>query len=209
VTTQTVKRVRRGTAERSAGKSTAKKIVRSAYEILLKGGYADFSMRKIAENAGVRLANLQYYFPRMEDLIKALMDLVADIYDDRYREHLAQVEDDPEARFIACLNLNFDDVNNPETRHFFIQFWPFLGVADNYTGKLLVEFYQPQHQQIDNLIKQLQPSLSDEESMRRAEIITAMFEGLLVTTISASKGNKEIEMLRKSILESCLSIARA
>ncbi len=202
-------RVRSGPAERSAGKNTATKIVHSAYEILLKGGYADFSMRKIADTAGVRLANVQYYFPKMDNLIKALMDHVGEIYDKRYELQLAKVEDDPLARFIACIELNFDDVNNPETRHFFIQFWPFLGVADNYTGELLVEFYQPQHQQISKLVKDLNPSLTDEEAMLRAEVITALFEGLLVTTVSAAKGVKQADKLKQSILRSCLLIAQA
>ena len=136
------------------------------------------------------------------------MDHVGDIYDERYEQRLALVEDDPLARFIASIELNFDDVNDPETRHFFIQFWPFLGVADNYTGKLLVEFYQPQHQQISKLVKDLNPGLTDEQAMLRSEIITALFEGLLVTTISAAKGAKEIGKLKQSILQNCLIIAQ-
>lgn len=201
-------RTRSGTAGRAAGKQTSAKIVHSAYEILQVGGYADFSMRKIADKAGIRLANLQYYFPRMENLIKALMDHVGEIYDARYALQLANTGENPLARFKAAIELNIEDVSDPATRHFFIQFWPFLGVADNYTGELMVEFYQPQHHQMRELIKDLNPAMRDQDVMLRAEMITALFEGLLVTTVSTMKGNKHTQNLKQAIMRTSLDIAQ-
>ena len=199
---------RLGTAARSAGKQTSAKIVRCAYETLMESGGADFSMRKIADKAGIRLANLQYYFPRMENLIKALMGHVGDIYDTRYAETLSEMEDNPLARFKAAIELNIEDVNDPATRHFFIQFWPFLGVADNYTGELLVEFYKPQHRQFRELITNLNPGLADQEVMLRAEMIAALFEGLLVTTVSTQRGKKHTDELSQIIMRTSLDIAQ-
>lgn len=56
--------VRRGTAKRSDGKATADKIVEAAYPLLQTGGAAEWSLRNVADRAGIRLANLQYYFPK-------------------------------------------------------------------------------------------------------------------------------------------------
>jgi AcrR family transcriptional regulator len=69
---QTGTGVRQGTATRRAGKETAARLVAAAHDQLEAETLERFSMRNVAERAGVSLANLQYYFPRREDLLRAL-----------------------------------------------------------------------------------------------------------------------------------------
>jgi len=199
---------KKGTAQRQAGKDTAAKLVRTAYELLLKGGYDDFSMRNIAERAGVRLANLQYYYPKKENLIRALNDYVGEMYDNRYEECLANAGKSPIERFTAAMELNFDDVNNLETRHFFIQLWPLLGMADNYSGKLLAEIYTYQHKQVASLIMELCPEIDSKEANMRAEVISALIEGLMVTVVSVTKGEQAFDELKEVVMRNVLAIAK-
>ncbi|NIB40421.1 TetR/AcrR family transcriptional regulator [Pseudomaricurvus alkylphenolicus] len=199
----TPKRTRAGTAQRTDGKATAVKIVEAAYQLLKTDGADDFSLRNVAQKAEVRLANLQYYYPRKEALIRALMEYVGDEYDRRYERHLLSVEDSPLGRFKAVIEFNLADVSAPETRHFFIQFWPLLGVADNYTGELLAQFYTPQKRQLCSRIKELNPALTPQEITLRSELITAMFEGLMVTS---SLEHSDLEAMKTLILDQALAL---
>ena len=39
-------------------------------------GYSRFTMRKVATAAGISLGNLNYHFPRKDDLLKALLETI-------------------------------------------------------------------------------------------------------------------------------------
>ncbi|MCB1664050.1 MAG: TetR family transcriptional regulator [Pseudomonadales bacterium] len=197
---------RLGTAQRDGGKATAMKLIKTAHEMLMKGAYADFTMRNIAKTADVRLANLQYYFPKKEDLILALMHYVGELYDNHYIKRLKKAGDNPLERFEAAIEFNLDDIYCLKTRHFFIQFWPLIAIVDNYSGKLLSEFYIPQLRQFEELVKELDANAEDNEVQRRANMIIALIEGLMV--VASPPGKKEQITFRKNVLQQCLSIAR-
>src|SRR5215510_1188816 len=48
---------------RAQGLRTRNAIVRVARKLLLEGGSLEFSLRAVAQRAGVSISNLQYYFP--------------------------------------------------------------------------------------------------------------------------------------------------
>lgn len=47
-------------------------ILECALDLLKETGHAGLSMRKLAERAGMRLSNLQYYFKSQDDVLKAM-----------------------------------------------------------------------------------------------------------------------------------------
>ncbi len=196
---------RSGTAQRTIGKATALKLVKTTHELLMEGGYADFSMRNVAKAADVRLANLQYYFPKKEDLILALMHYVGELYENNYIQCLEKVRPDPLERFKAAIAFNLDDIFCLKTRHFFIQFWPLVAIADDYSGKLLNDFYKPQLHQFEELIQELHPKASKADTQQRAEMITALIEGLMVVISPVKK--MEQPSFRQDVLDQCLKIA--
>ena len=138
---QTGSGVRQGTATRRAGRETAARLVAAAHEQLEVETLERFSMRNVAERAGVSLANLQYYFPRREDLLRALYQELDTRYRAAYEEVLAQAPDDPVERFQAVLEYNMKDISKRSTRQFFMQLWALLGSIDNFEGHYIGELY--------------------------------------------------------------------
>lgn len=63
-----------------------KKILESAYKCISEKGYAHASLRDIAEDAGVALSQLNYYFKNKEGLFTALVSTVS-------QNHIREVED--------------------------------------------------------------------------------------------------------------------
>lgn len=198
----------RGRTLSRTGKETAARILDTAFDILRMEGYERFSLQGIAKRLGRRLSNVQYYFRTREDLIRAVIQKVEQTYDRRYEEVLKQAGNSPEERFRAVIEFNFNDSGNIDTRHFFIQLWPLLSTADNYSGELMRRLYISQLQQLAERIKELDPGIYENEALIRAEMIAAMFEGLMVTAPASTDIPNHNERLGESIVQTAIAIAR-
>ena len=174
------KSLRKGTATRAAGRRTAGRIVKAAEELLMTGDYTQFSMRNVAAHAGVHLANLQYYFPTRDHLLHALFDHVGARYAAAISERLAATKGVPMKRFLVAVDFHLEDIRDIRTRRFFIQLWALLGSIDAYSGRLLRELYQIDIGQLSELIRALDSSASQPAIERRATLLAAMIEGLML-----------------------------
>jgi AcrR family transcriptional regulator len=199
--------VRTGTATRKAGQATAARIVQAAHELLETQNYERFSLRNVAELAGVNLANLQYYFPHREDLAKAMSLDVGIRYRAAYEICLEGAPADPVERFKVVLRHNMQDISNKSTRRFFVQFWALLGTLDNFNGRYLEELYAIDIYQLSEHIKAIQPTLTEQELERRATLIASMIEGLLVVTGDLRKNQALRNMLYEEAFDQALGIA--
>lgn len=158
-------------------------------------GYAQFSMRNVAAEAGMRLANVQYYFPTRGDLIHALMEDTQERYREAYRECLLEAPPDRHERFKAIFEFNLRDVSNPETRRFFTQMWALLDTLDSDSGNLLSEFYERDIAAWSERVLEINPDCSAAEARRRATLMAAMIEGLVVVRGAHSTSPAEIKRL--------------
>lgn len=197
--------VRAGTAKRSAGKATAARLVQAAHDLLESEALDKFSMRSVAERAGVSLANLQYYFPRREDLALAMTLDLDKRYRNAYEEYLAEAGDQPLERFRAVLHFQLKDAATKNTRQFFIQFWALLGALDDFEGDYLGRTYDIDIAHLTENISAVQPGIGEDEVKRRAVLIAAQVEGLLVV-INALPDDRES---REALLESAFVVAEA
>lgn len=202
--------VRKGTATRRAGAETAAKLIATAHDLLESEPLARFTMRNIAETAGVSLANLQYYFPRREDLVHAMsVDL-----DQRYRlAHeavLSELETDSALeRFKAVLRYHVEDITQKSTRQFFIQYWALLGSMDQFEGEYLRALYAYDIAQINEHLSAVRPELSEQRLMEISTLIAAMIEGLMLMIGGSKINNPAQAELVSAAFDSALAIALA
>lgn len=196
-----------GKALSPTGRRTAARIVETACEILRTEGYERFSMQGIAKRMGRRLSNVQYYFKTREDLIRAVIQHIEQGYLRRYAAVLEAAPDTAEGRFRAALEFNFEDVGDPDTRHLFIQLWPLLSTADNYSGELMQRLYLTQFQALGERIRELAPEANADEVRIRAELIAALIEGLLVTAPANVDTPTHRRRLGESVLQTAYAIA--
>ena len=172
--------VRQGTATRRGGRRTAARLLQAAQEMLGQDNFERFSLRAVADRAGVSLANLQYYYPKREDLARALCSEVGERYRNSYVDCLACAPEDPLQRLVAVLRFNLVDIRQRATRRFFIQLWALLGSIDDFEGAYLRELYRID---VDQLTEHLAPVAGTDslpEQRRRATLIAALIEGLML-----------------------------
>jgi len=187
---------KRGSApKRREGNETASKIVLAAREILMDEGYAHFSMRNVASRAGMHLNNVQYYFKTREDLVRALLEDTGSRYRASYDKLLAVAPAEPVARFNALIEFNLQDVSTWETRRFFIQLWALLITLDDSSGSLLDDLYAIDIEQLSGFIAELVPGTAPAEIRRRASVLAAMIEGMVVVRGADTRNASEMKRL--------------
>jgi AcrR family transcriptional regulator len=180
---------------RRAGNDTAARIVLAARELLMTEGYAQFSMRNVAARAGLHLANVQYYFKTRDDLVQALVDDTGERYRNSYAQLLAKGPTDRQARFEAIVEFNLRDIATAETRRYFIQLWALLTEIDGRAGHLMNDLYAIDIQQLSDCIADLVPDADPPEVRRRASILAAMIEGMVVVRGAHSRNPGELKKL--------------
>ncbi len=201
--------VRAGTATRQAGRSTARRIIQAAHDLLETQILDKFSMRSVAEQAGVSLANLQYYFPRREDLLHALFADIAEQYSQAYAAFQNEGdEQSPLERFEQILRYNLEDISRQQTRQFFLQLWALAGSMDGFRGIYLEDLYQYDIEQLSAHIQALHSNpLSDATIRLKATQIAAMIEGMMVVSGDLQKDHASKAALINSCFETAITIA--
>lgn len=177
------------------GTETAKRVIETARKVLMDKGYAQFSMRNVAAAAGMHLNNVQYYFRTRDDLIRALMRDIEARYGAAYEQCLAAASPDRLARFKAVLNFNLEDTGKAETRRFFTQIWALLDTLDGDSGRLLDQFYEMDLAVLCRQISELDPRCPAKEVRRRAALLAAMIEGLIIVRGAHSPSAAEAKRL--------------
>ncbi len=170
---------------------TAQRVLKAARELLMEGGYARFSMRNVAAQAGLHLANVQYYFPGRDALVRGLFESTGEQYRSAYERLLAKAPPDPRARFEAVLEFNLEDIVQARTRRFFMQLWALLNTLDGDSDALLGELYDIDIAQLSERIAELDPAAPATEIRRRATLLAAVIEGLMVVHSAHSRAGAE------------------
>jgi AcrR family transcriptional regulator len=174
---------------------TVQRIMQAARTVLMNKGYAQFSMRNVAAEAEMRLANVQYYFPTRSDLVRALMQDTQERYEASYRECLLKAPPDRHERFKAFLEFNLCDVANPETRRFITQMWALLDTLEAESGHLLNEFYEMDIAALSERVAEVDRNCPAAEVRRRATLLAAMIEGLVIVRGAHSSSPAEMKRL--------------
>jgi AcrR family transcriptional regulator len=185
----------RSAPTRRAPNETAARIVLAARELVLTEGYTQFSMRNVAARAGVHLANVQYYFKTREDLVRALLEDTGARYRASYDDLRASAPADPVGRFRAILDFNLQDIAAWETRRFQIQLWALLAEIDGQASTLMNTLYGIDIEQLSEFVAEMVPEAQPAEVRRRASLIAAMIEGMVVVRTAHSRNPQELKRL--------------
>ena len=193
------------TAPSAKGRKRISDIMEACRTVLIDKGYTQFSLRSVAREAGMHLSNLQYYFRTREELIKGLIDYNSQSYLETYTERFAALPTKPQPRFLAVIDYLIEDIRDPLTRRFFIQFWALLDASGAHTERLLNDMYAPHIKSLNEHLAELNPLLSPGVRQQRAAMIAAMIEGMMLMLEEAdneledSEAGIETEM-RKQII---------
>lgn len=103
--------------------ATRDSIVSAAAEVLIRGGYAMLSLRRVAEAAGISVGNLNYHFRTKEALLEALIERTLSAYSDRFESLLSDDQNGFEDAVNALTRWVMTDAASHEYTLLFREMW--------------------------------------------------------------------------------------
>ncbi|EON13844.1 TetR family transcriptional regulator [Pandoraea sp. SD6-2] len=175
--------------------------------ILLEQGVAQLTLRNVARTAGIRLFNLQHYFPSQTELLRAAIVQTIKHFETAAIEQLdGPTSRAPKTLFVdTCryyLRLN-------RKRHVRILFFELGALAqrDEVVQRILHDAYQPYRDRLNPLIEAVNPELTRAERARRVDFITAALEGTMYVLNTQSTDDGDEDPSEKRFLSYLLTIA--
>src|SRR5262245_34764029 len=172
-------------------------VLDAAMSVLIDEGAAGFSMRKVAERAGIRISNLQYYFPTRADLIRGLCERIAARFAQRAVAALEEVST-PEARLLAIVDVHLTDLDDALGS---IPVWEMWAMAahDTSIGIVMLDFYEELLELLTRCVREVRPRVSTMRARHLATLIVAIVEGSGLFDAHGRPSRKRFDGLRNEV----------
>ncbi|MDO8422092.1 MAG: TetR/AcrR family transcriptional regulator [Parvibaculum sp.] len=177
-----------------------------AEQIIISDGYAALTMRKLADQCGIALGNLQYYFPTKSDLVEAVVDGICERHASSLTGRPA-IKGKPEDTFRMSLHYLLEDVRKPAGSILFWEIWA-LAAHDKGANTAITKLHQRELDLIAFGITRLNPDLTSRTVRLRAQIIMSTIEGSSLLIGSGRPQARTPGPLIDEIIETSLALAR-
>jgi AcrR family transcriptional regulator len=149
--------------------ATICQILAAGHRVFVRHGHARLSLRKVADEAGIAVGNVNYYFETKRALIDAVLCEALANY---IEEHIKQFEADRDSPLDMLLNVVTFYVANARTSNaLFFHMWGFAA-SDPAARELIRRLYRPIGRFIYFLVRAARPEASDS---RVRQIVLQLF----------------------------------
>lgn len=194
-----------GTTEK--GRERAHEILQAARTLLASEGYAGLSMRRVAQETGMSLSNVQHYYGSKDLLVEALLLYTMDMFQAKMDGiAVAMAARPPVERFLSTVDMFLEEITDPVTHAVFFEIWA-LASRNPFASDLMGKMLGRERKAIYWLIRGLNPEISDEEYMQRAILMVAQIEGLMLFRLDRKKRPEQYEAVRTSVRKLMLNLA--
>ncbi len=179
-------------------------VLDAAQALLLEVGGAALTMRKVSDRAGISLGNLQYHFPKRDDLLKALLQRFLS----RYEQEVDSLDLVPSGNLQKDLEVIFLRIlRSPDFElacTFFIEIW----AASNQSSELQQEL-AAYYDRLSEFYQQILVALTDEQvgtkNINQAtSIVLPMIEGHCATRTAQAVSDEDLAKDWASMLAAAL-----
>ncbi|MBA5639379.1 TetR/AcrR family transcriptional regulator [Duganella sp. LX20W] len=161
---------------RAQGERTRLAIVGAARSLLLQNGSLKFTLREIAQRAGISISNLQYYFPTRLAVLRAVFEPVLGSYTRELRNAMEKggAPGDMLGLLVAKV---MRDAKDAESSALWCHFLSLVAI-DPVASQMLDECYAGVTNELVGLIAALNPRLTLVETRATAMLLIALMEGV-------------------------------
>lgn len=194
-----------GTTEKGRGR--VHEILIAARTLLADDGYAGLSMRRVAAETGMSLSNLQHYYQSKDALLEALLLYTMDVFQEKIDAIAADMAAaPPRQRFESMVDMFFDALTDRVTHAIFFEIWA-LASRNPVASRLMDTMMARERKTLFNLIRGLAPGMDDDETMRRAVLIVALIEGMMLFRLDRERRRPEFDAARASVRKAVMDLA--
>lgn len=161
----------------------------AAERVLIRDGYHAFSTRRVADECGVSVGHLTYYFPAKIELLRAMIIGVMERYTERLRQDLAGTPLHDRAQVAELITWLLRDTVTQETSGLFRELWV-MAKHDAVIAREVIRFYEGLMGSFVELIAPLYPEIDRKRLQQTAHLIATLTEGS--TVIFADPGERTV-----------------
>ncbi len=133
-------------------------ILAAGHRVFVRDGHAGLTLRKVADEAGIAVGNVNYYFESKRALIDAVL---CEALADYIEEHIKQFEADRDSPLEILLNVvTFYVANARASNALFFHMWGFAA-SDPAAKDLIRRLYRPIGRFIYFLVRAVRPGADD------------------------------------------------
>ncbi|HZO24052.1 MAG TPA: TetR/AcrR family transcriptional regulator [Steroidobacteraceae bacterium] len=125
---------------RASGERTRIEILRAAKRVLATHGYAHFTLRRVANEAGLTVGNLAYHYPSKRNLVRALIMLLIEEYRAQIVARMRVAPSRSPVAFRSLVAWLMRDSASAQTSRLFREFWT-IALRDPFIAKAVDRFY--------------------------------------------------------------------
>jgi len=181
---------------------TATSILDEGIKVIVSGGGGALTMRAVAKKANIKLASLQYHFKTFDHLISTLFTrefgFIADILWNTLEAVDANMEAPAEALRTAAETFMPPEGSANQEHRIYFHLLAFCSYDSDAFNKAK-SFYKYYNTLMGYLISKVNPSLSAEECLARATLITSTLEGTGLYTILRAGGPTAEHVVHREI----------
>jgi AcrR family transcriptional regulator len=156
--------------------ATVDRILKGASRVLIDYGYAEFTVRRVAEVVGMTVGNLTYHFPSKRELLRALIvKLLAD-YNNRFGDFLSAPTTSASPGLEPLIRWAFTDTIAVETVHTMRELWA-IALHDAVIKSAIDDFYDQMMVNLVQMLQQMRPRVSVRTIRELVQFMTIMAEG--------------------------------
>ena len=189
------------------GMERAHDILLAARRLLAAEGYAGLSMRRVAQESGMSLSNVQHYYASKDVLVEALLLYIMDVFQAKMDSIAVGMAGRPQVeRFQTTVDMFLEEITDPVMHAVFFEIWA-LASRHPFASALMGKMMARERKAIYGLIRGLNPALSDEQTMQRSVLIVAQIQGLMLFRLDRKARPQQYETVRESMQKAILELA--
>jgi AcrR family transcriptional regulator len=179
-------------------------ILASSRRVFCEAGYAGYSMRKVADDAGLHLNSVQHFFGDRDALLLSTIQSVLHAFVANFQQIAANGSLSPRDRLEGILEESLRAMGDPLLHAFMTQSWT-VALAHPAIAEMIDQLYGEYEDTLTGIVLEIAPEKREGEARVHARLIASMIEGLVVVTPYASK-DPPLGAVASQMKRACLSL---
>lgn len=187
---------------------TRELILAAARKTLTKGGSAAFSLRRVADAAGITVGNLTYHFPSKRALMRSLIDLLLDEYSCGFEQQFAQLPTQPDRALERLLAWLMQEAAISAAGRALRELWA-MALHDRAVARMVDDSYERAIENVAMLLQKSDPTLAASDARELAYLVAIFSDGTNVLYGTRRKRPVALERLTEVAATVIVSELRA
>ena len=166
-------------AVKSGPAEITERILDCAREVLIRQGYTGFTVRAVAEAAGISPGNLAYHFPSKQYLLRAVVEHMVAGYATQFEELLTNTKLSPDQGLTSLTQWLLADAVTEESVRTFRELWA-ISLHDDVVREAIDDLYNDLMSGVLELLQRSYPDVELQTLQEVVQILALFSEGSIV-----------------------------